>query len=369
MDAEIVVIGAGVVGLSIAQKMACQGYSVILLEKERQFGMGTSSRNSEVIHAGIYYQTKSLKASLCLKGKNLLYKHCKQYQIPFKKTGKLFLAITPEEIPRLELTHKQAKNNHIEDLVYLDQDQLKNLEPELNGVAALLSPSSGIFDTHYFMKSLLSIGERNEMIFVSCSPVEGAEPISNGWKIYIGGKEPCAITSKTVVNSAGLYATRISHEIFTERKIPKLYPVKGAYIRYSGKSPIKHIVYPAFFPGQIEERVDATPDMAGSLRFGPSTDEASKLDDFKMPENIIDRFIPSITRFLPNIDATRLHPDISGIRPKIYGPGEAVEDFRFDWSPQGNWLDLWGMESPALTASLAIAEHVDKLFTEQGILD
>ena len=196
MDTDVLVIGAGVVGLAIAYKLAKEGYSVILAEKESQFGMGTSSRNSEVIHAGIYYQTGSLKASLCLRGKNLLYEHCNKYNVEYKKIGKLFLAVTPNEISRLERIQLQAKANGIEDLVELDQKQLNRLEPDLLGTTALLSPSSGIIDSHGLMKSLLRLAESNKVIFAPLSPVENADPILGGWKIYIGGKDPTSITSK-----------------------------------------------------------------------------------------------------------------------------------------------------------------------------
>jgi L-2-hydroxyglutarate oxidase LhgO len=366
MDADVVVIGAGVVGLAIAAKMAEKKYSVIILEKESKFGTGISSRNSEVIHAGIYYKTDSLKASLCLRGKTLLYEHCKKYNVAYKKIGKLFLAVTHDEVLRLEQTQNQAILNGVEDLLELNQKQLTRLEPELSGSAALLSPSSGIIDSHSFMKSLLSLSENNKAIFVPQSPVDNAEPISDGWKIYIGGKEPTSITCKTVINSTGLYAIKLSKKIFPNRIVPKLHPTKGVYLRYSGKSPLQHIVYPAIIPGRIEERVDATPDLGVSLRFGPNVEEASSLEDFSVKDEIIQQMLPGIKRYLPNIDASRLHLDIAGIRPKIYGDEEPVADFRFDWAEENGWLDLWGMESPALTGSLAIGEYVLEIIAKKS---
>jgi len=365
MDADVVVIGAGVVGLAIAARLAEKRFSVILLEKESKFGTGISSRNSEVIHGGIYYKTDSLKASLCLGGKALLYDHCKKYNVAYKKIGKLFLAVTPNEISRLERTQLQAKANGIEDLVKLDQKQLHQLEPELHGTAALLSPSSGIIDSHAFMKSLLGLAEGNKAIFVPLSPVENAEPIPGGWKIYIGGNEPTSITCNLVINSAGLHAISLSKKLFPKRKIPKFFPTKGSYLRYSGKSPVQHIVYPSIIPGRIEERVDATPDLGGSLRFGPNVEEPKGLEDFSMNKDILNQMVPGIKRYLPNIDSSRLNLDIAGIRPKIYGPGDVVPDFQFVWIEVTGGLDLWGMESPALTASLAIGEHVVECVTQR----
>ena len=364
MDADVVVIGAGVVGLAIAARLAKKRYSVILLEKESKFGTGISSRNSEVIHGGIYYKTDSLKASLCLRGKALLYDHCKKYNVAYKKIGKLFLAVGSDEISRLEQTQSQAKLNGVEDLLELNQKALNRLEPELSGSAALLSPSSGIIDSHAFMKSMLGLAVGNKAVFVPLSPVENAEPIPDGWKIYIGGNEPTSITCNLVINSAGLHAIELSKKFFPKRKIPKFFPTKGSYLRYSGKSPLQHIVYPSIIPGRIEERVDATPDLGGSLRFGPNVEEAVSLEDFSIKDEIIPQMLPGIKRYLPNIDISRLHLDIAGIRPKIYGTGEDVADFRFDWAEENSWLDLWGMESPALTASLAIAEHVWSMANE-----
>jgi L-2-hydroxyglutarate oxidase LhgO len=361
MDSDVVVIGAGVVGLAIAARLAEKGFSVILLEKESKFGTGISSRNSEVIHAGIYYKTDSLKATLCLRGKTLIYDHCKKYNIAHKKIGKLFLAVDSDEISRLEQTQNQAKLNGVEDLLELNQKELKRLEPELSGSAALLSPSSGIIDSHAFMKSLLGLAEGNKAVFVPLSPVENAEPIPDGWKIYIGGNEPTSITCKLVINSAGLHAIFLSKKLFPKRKIPKFFPTKGSYLRYSGKSPVQHIVYPAIIPGKIEERVDATPDLGGDLRFGPNVEEARNLEDFSLKDEIIPQMLTGIKRYLPKIDPSRLHLDMAGIRPKIYVDGSLVADFRFDWAEEKGWLDLWGMESPALTASLAIGEYVNEL--------
>lgn len=368
MDADVVVIGAGVIGLAIAERLSSEGRSVVILEKEPQYGTGVSSRNTETIHAGIYYQQGSLKASLCLEGKRLIYAHCEKYKVRHNRIGKLFVAVTKEELPRLALTKEQARKNGVDDIVELDRAGLKVMEPEVEGVAALLSPSSGIIDSHAFMKSLFAMGKDNGMIFAASSPVVGAERTAGGWRVLIGGSTPGEVKARSVVNAAGLYSVELAVKIFPKRRVPKLHPTKGSYLRYSGRSPLKHILYPAIVPGLIEERVDAAPDISGSLKFGPNVEITKGLEDFSVDPKLAEKMIGGIRRYLPHIEKEKLHPDCSGIRPKIYGPGEPVQDFRFEWADEPGWLDLWGMESPGLTAALAIARHVDDLMRAKEVL-
>lgn len=368
MHSDVVVIGAGVIGLAVARKLAGEGASVVVLEKESQFGSGVSSRNTEVIHAGIYYQTGSLKATLCVKGKRMLYEHCAKYGVRCKLLGKIIIATTKSDAERLPHLRKQAETNGVDDLVDLDASGIKRLEPQLIGVSALFSPSSGIFDTHGFMKSLFKLGIDSGMIFAPLSPVVGAEGSAGKWKVSIGGNEPSTITCKAVINAAGLYAIGLSRKIFSGRQTPELHPIKGSYARYSPRSPINHIVYPALVPGVIEERVDATPDLAGSLRFGPSVDGPRDLDDFSVAPDVVDRMITGLRRYMPHVKKEYVMPDCAGIRPRIYGLKEPVQDFRFEWADGTGWLDLWGMESPGLTASLTIAEHVYDMIKGKNIL-
>lgn len=368
MDTEVVVIGAGVIGLAVAFKVSEKGHTVILLEKESGYGTGVSSRSTEMIHAGIYYQTSSLKACLCLKGKRMLYEHCERYNVKYKRVGKLFIAVTQEELPRLEETRKQALSNGLDDLVDISEKELRKIEPAIRGITALFSPSSGVFDSHSFMKSLFILGKSKGVIFSPSSPALNAEPIKEGWKVQVGGREPTSVSCRVVVNVAGLYTTDLSKKVFPDREVPVLHPVKGSYLRYSGASPVKHIIYPSILPGVIEERVDATPDIGGSLRFGPNIEKTKGLEDFTLDPGLVKSMSRAITRYLPGLDISRLHPDCAGIRPKIYGPGDPVADFRFDWAPVPGWLDLWGIESPGLTASLAIGEYVRDLIAERGIL-
>lgn len=367
MDSKVVVIGAGAIGLSIARKIAGSGHSVILLEKEAKYGCGVSSRNTEVIHAGIYYQTP-LKAGLCVRGKELLYKYCEKHQIKHKRIGKIIVAVSQQETSKLELMKKQALSNGVRDLVELGRNDITRLEPEITGSAGLFSPSSGIFDSHGFMETLFREGRENDVTFAALSPVVGAEPLKDGWKVMVGGKEPTAVTCRLVINSTGLYSVGLSRKVFPGRKIPKLYPVKGSYARYSGKSPVRHIIYPALVPGVLNKRVDATPDLGGSLRFGPTSEESAGLEDFSIVPGLLDDITPAIKRYLPSLEASRCHPDSAGIRPKIFGPGDPAQDFCFEWAPEPAWLDLWGIESPGLTASLAIAEHVYGLAEGSSVL-
>ena len=341
-----------------------RGKDVILVEKEKQFGTGVSSRSSEVIHAGIYYNKGSLKSQLCIRGKELLYEFCNEYSVEHKRIGKLFVAVSDNEISRLEIINTNAIENGVKDLIELDSKQLIKVEPLIRGKSALLSPSTGIIDSHGLMKSLMNLNESYGTTYAVLSNVIGAEPNNYGWSVRIGGIEPITITSRAIVNAAGLYSLELSKKVFPERKIPKANPVKGGYLRYSGKSPIKHIVYPAIIPGQIEERVDATPDLSGTLRFGPSVEETNGFEDFNLSSEIINRFIPSIKRYLPELDVSRLHLDQAGIRPKIIFDSDRNPDFIFDWADVDGWLDLWGIESPGLTSSLAIGEHVYNMFND-----
>lgn len=365
MDTDVVVIGAGVIGLAIAERLSREGQSVILLEKEAQYGTGISSRNTETIHAGIYYQTGSLKAKLCLLGKELLYHHCDKHNVRYKRTGKIFVAVTEEEISKLKKTIEQAIQNGLNDLRMLGREEMNRLEPEVRAVAGVLSPSSGIVDSHGLMKSLFNLGKSNGVMFAPSSPVICAVPVQNGWSVKIGGETPTEISAKMIINAAGLYAVGLSREVFKGREIPEFYPTKGSYLWLSGKSPVKHIIYPSITPGMIEPRVDAALDLDGSLRFGPNVEETKNLEDFDLDPNLVEKMAAGIKRYLPGINVSKLNPDCSGIRPKLYGSGQPVVDFRFDFAKEPGWLDLWGIESPGLTASLAIAEHVNELIKER----
>ena len=360
LDTEVIIIGSGVIGLSIAYFLSKNEKKVILVEKEKNFGEGVSSRNTEVIHAGIYYAKESLKSRLCLSGKEKLYEFCKRYHISHKKIGKLFIAINKNEEVYLEKINSQALANGLMDLKYLSKKQIQIIEPALKCEMAILSPSSGIVDSHGLMDCLLRLSQDNGTIFSAQTPFLKAEYSSNCWKVYLGGKDPTELSCKVVINAAGLHAIDISNQVVSNQNIPIADPVKGLYLRYLGKSPLKHIVYPALIPGKIKERADATPDLNESLRFGPSVEKSqnNRIDDFSINPNIRERFFPLIRKYLPNIDINKLHLDIAGIRPKVKKKSDTVPDFMFEWGTQPGWLDLWNIESPGLTACLAIGEHV-----------
>lgn len=360
LDTEIIIIGAGIIGLSISYYFSKAGKKVILLEKENNFGKGVSSRNTEVIHAGIYYKKNSLKSNLCFRGKNMIYEFCKKHNIPHKKIGKLFIATENKEIELLEKIKLQAESNGLFDLKFLNKNLTENIEPALKCEMALESPSSGIVDSYSLMESLLRLSQDNGLIFSPETPFLGANYKSQYWEVDIGGKDPIKISSKIVINAAGLSAIDVSKKVKSNKVIPLPNPIKGLYLRYSGKSPVNHIIYPALVPGTIEERADATPDLNNSLRFGPSIEKDNnlKIDDFNVNPNIKSRFFPLIKKYLPNIDINKLNLDIAGIRPKVKTENLDIKDFMFEWGEERGWLDLWNIESPGLTSSLAIGEHV-----------
>ena len=246
------------------------------------------------------------------------------------------------------------------DLKYLKKNEVKNIEPAIECEMAVLSPSSGVVDSYGLMQCLLRLNEDNGALLSTSSPFIDAEYKNKFWKIYVGGVNKTEINTKVVINAAGLNAIKISNQIKSNKEIPFSNPVKGIYLRYSGKSPISHIVYPSLVPGKIEERVDATPDLNKSLRFGPSVEkeEITNTDDYSINSDIKKRFLPSIKKYLPGIDENRLTLDVVGIRPKIKKINNSIPDFIFEWGKDEGWLDLWNIESPGLTASLAIGEHI-----------
>ena len=369
LKTDVIIIGGGVIGLSIGYFLSKNKINTIILEKNKNFGEINSSRNTEVIHAGIYYKKKTLKSQLCIKGKNYLYEFCKKYNVKYKKIGKIFLANSNEDIKELEKIINLAKLNGITDLQEIDSKKLKIIEPNINGKSGILSPSSGIFDSYDFMQKLLNLFLENDGIFAKLTPFLDAEYSDKDfiWKIKIGGKEPATVDAKLIINSAGLDSINLSKKIFPKSTFPISNPVKGGYLKYSGTPMINHIIYPTFTPGIIKERVDATPNINGELRFGPSVEKTKSIDDFSVPSNLLDRFIPIIKKFIPNIDVSKIHIDQAGIRPKVIYNQNTNPDFLIKWKNGTPWLDLFGIESPGLTASLSIGEYVLKQVLEKKI--
>ena len=367
LKTDVIIIGGGVIGLSIGYYLVKNKINTIILEKNKSFGEVNSSRNTEVIHAGIYYKKESLKSKLCFKGKNYLYNFCKKYNVKHKKIGKIFLANSNNELNELDKIICLANINGITDLREVNSSELKILEPNILGKSAILSPSSGILDSYDFMQKLLNIFLENEGIFAGSTPFINAEYSHNNsmWKVEIGGKDADIINAKIIINSAGLDSINLSKKKFPKSITPVSNPVKGAYLKYSGKPIVKHIIYPTFIPGIIKERVDETPNINDELRFGPSIEKTSSIEDFSVPSNLLDRFIPIIKKFLPSIDSSKIYIDQAGIRPRIIYNKDENPDFIIEWEGKDPWLNLFGIESPGLTASLGIGEYVFNKIKEE----
>jgi L-2-hydroxyglutarate oxidase LhgO len=355
---ECVVVGAGVIGLAVARALALRGHEVLVLEAEKSFGTHSSSRNSEVIHAGIYYPTDSLKARTCTQGKSQLYEYCRQRGINFKQTGKLIIASNNEQLDLLKRYQVQGRTNGVADLEILSQQELHQLEPEIRGVAALWSPSSGIVDSHGLMLGLLGDIESASGSLVLRSPVMGFKPVTGGFEIEVGGA-PMKLQTRWLINSAGHGALDLARRSGLTDLPDNFYPA-GHYFTYQGRSPFRHLIYPLPEPGSLG--VHVTLDLGGQLKFGPDVDWRKALDyTFDPGKNRQQFFEASIRDYYPALDSNRLQPGYVGVRPRISGPGEPERDFIIA-GPESHGLNglvqLFGIESPGLTASLAIAEEV-----------
>jgi len=360
-EAEAVVIGAGAVGLAVARRLAMDGHDTIILEKNDHPGMETSARNSEVIHAGIYYPDGSLKAKLCLTGKHLLYEFCAGHGVQHKQLGKLIVGRDGQEA-QLESIAKLAMVNGVEDLRPLNRRQIAELEPDVLAETGLFSPSTGIVDSHQYMLALL--GDRT---LVRGARVVAARPKEGGWLLSVqSDSEELALKTRLLVNAAGLWAQSLASQIEGLRDVPPLFLAKGNYASLARKSPFRHLVYPVPEPGGLG--IHVTLDMAGRARFGPNVEWLASNDpakiDYTVPPDIASHFAPVIATYWPDVTVDMLASDYAGVRPKLSGPGQPNADFRIE-GPQTHGLpglvNLFGIESPGLTASLAIADHVAAL--------
>jgi L-2-hydroxyglutarate oxidase LhgO len=354
------VIGAGVVGLAIARELAMSGREVIILEAEAHFGEHTSSRNSEVIHAGIYYPKGSLKARLCIEGKRLLYPFCEERSVPHARTGKVIVAADDSEIPTVMSYIDKARANGVEDLVPLTREDLLRMEPSVRCVAGVLSPSTGIVDSHALMLTLLGDAENRGAISVFRSPVLSGRVTDHGVMLEVGGDEPMNILCTTVVNSAGLFAPKVARSIdgLPPRSVPPAFFAKAHYYTLSGRTPFTHLVYPVAHAAFLG--VHVTLDLAGRARFGPDLDWVGGVD-YRFDHSREPLFYAAIRRYYPDLKDGQLQPGYTGIRPKISGPTEPAADFMIQ-GPRDHGVaglvNLYGIESPGLTASLAIARYV-----------
>ena len=360
---DCIVIGAGVVGLAVARRLALEGREVVVLEAEDAIGTHTSSRNSEVIHAGIYYATGSLKAKLCVPGRRALYRYCEEHGVAHRRCGKLIVAAHEGQQPALQKIHAQAQANGVDDLHWLTGAQALAMEPQLACVAALHSPSTGIIDSHGLMLAYQGEAEARGAALALRSPVRGGRIATGGIELDVGGAQPMRIRARVVVNSAGLHAQHVAGSLqgLPADRVPPSYYCKGNYYSLAGRAPFSRLVYPV--PESAGLGVHLTLDLAGQARFGPDVEWIDAID-YRVDPRRADAFYREIRRYWPLLADGALQPGYSGIRPKIQAPGEPARDFLIEGPRDhgvGGLVNLFGIESPGLTASLAIADHVHDL--------
>lgn len=359
---DTLIIGGGVVGLATAASL-CKTQHVVVIEQHPQFGEHTSSRNSEVIHAGIYYRPNSLKATLCIRGKTLLYKHLQQYKIPFQQIGKLIVASNSSEIEKLAQIKLNAEQSGVNDIRFLTQHQMKTYAPQLHISDALFSPSTGILDSHQLMLSFIHIIESAGGHFVVNTQFLNAKPTHTGFCVRLQcANEIFTIHCKHLINCGGLFAQNIANNIegLNKNTIPPLYYCRGQYYKYQGKHPFKHLVYPT--PAEHGLGIHATLDLAGMLKFGPDTQFIPSIN-YALDNSRFEHFVDAIKQYWPLLDERKLQLDYAGIRPKLQLSGQ--QDFCIQTHAQHaieGLVNLYGIESPGLTACLAIAEQIAQLF-------
>ena len=357
---QVLVVGAGVVGLAIAREAALAGHDVIVADAESHIGSGTSSRNSEVIHAGIYYPTGSLRERHCARSRRMLYAFCTSHGVPHRKLGKLVVASRDTEIPLLEKLFAQATRNGVEGLQMLDGPEAIRMEPALACAAAFHSPETGIIDSHRYMLALQGDLEDASGVLALNTPVERLALTPAGWEVRFGGPDPGSLTVDAVVNSAGHGAQKLARatEGYPADRVPRLVLAKGNYFSYTGRAVFSRLIYPVPIPGGLG--IHVTLNLAGRMRFGPDVQWIDDYD-FDVDAGRAAVFYPAIRTYWPGLPDGTLVADYAGIRPKLTGKGEPAADFMID-SPADHGLPrivhLFGIESPGLTASLSIARDV-----------
>jgi L-2-hydroxyglutarate oxidase LhgO len=363
-DVDCIVIGAGVIGLATARALAAGRREVVILESERHFGMHSSSRNSEVIHAGIHYEPHSLKARLCVAGRDLLYRYCAERGIPHRRCGKLTVATENAQLAALEKIESNARASGVFDLSWLDGGEARRVEPELKCIRALSSPSTGIVDSHVLMLSLLADAEANGAAIAYGSKATSLRATPRGIEIAINGETAPIVRARTVVNSAGLHAELVAlrMEGFPAQFVPKVSFAKGSYFALSGPSPFSRLVYPVPPPGG-HLGIHMTIDLSGAARFGPDSEWVQSIDYAVDPQRA-GLFAEAVRQYWPGLMEARLYPAYAGIRPKVSGPGKPARDFCISGPKQhgvAGVVNLFGMESPGLTASPALGEYIAAL--------
>ena len=359
-EVEAVVVGAGVIGLAAARALALAGHEVVVLERAYTIGFETSSRNSEVIHGGLYYPHGSLKATACVEGRERLYAYCADHGVPHARLGKLIVATEEAELPGVENIEKSARANGVDNLEWLSAAEAQRLEPELNCVAALLSPSTGIIDSHALMLAYQGDAEAAGAFVAFRSPVLSGRVGNDGFRLEVGGDEPTTIGCRMLVNAAGLTAPALARVIegVPPETIPPAYFCRGVYFTLSARSPFRRLIYPVPVPGGLG--VHITLDLAGQARFGPDVEWIESID-YGVDPRRGDAFYAAVRRYWPGLRDGALQPGYAGIRPKISSPTEPAADFVVQ-GPEAHGVpglvNLYGIESPGLTASLPLADEV-----------
>lgn len=357
---DAVVVGAGVVGLAVARALALAGREVWVLEAEEAFGTQTSSRNSEVIHAGIYYPQGSLKARLCVRGKQMLYAYCAARGVAHRRIGKVLVAAEPDEIPVLEGYARKAAANGVT-LEPLTAAEVARLEPAVRAVAGLWSETTGIVDSHGLMLALLGDAEAAGATLAVRTPVERVRVVDGGFEVHAGGDEPIALRCRLLVNAAGLSAQRTARAIegLDAAHVPPAFYAKGHYFTLAGRSPFSHLVYP--MPDHAGLGIHVTLDLGGQCKFGPDVTRWPEAPDYAFEDGLEPKFYAAIRRYWPELPDGALQRGYTGVRPKVSGPKDAAGDFVIQ-GPEVHGLaglvNLFGIESPGLTSSLAIAREV-----------
>ena len=359
---DCIVVGAGVVGLAVARALALAGREVICLEAASEIGTGTSSRNSEVIHAGIYYAPGSLKAQLCVQGKNLLYRYCEARNIGHQRCGKLIVAGSEAEVAQLAVIARKAAVNGVHDLVQLTQTQAQLMEPQLDCCAALLSPSTGIVDSHGLMLAMQADLEAAGGLVALNSPLQSLN--CNQGKLVVTMQDGTQLGAQTLVNSAGLQAVDLARKFegLAAKFIPQAFYAKGNYFTLAGRAPFRHLIYPV--PQAAGLGVHLTLDLGGQAKFGPDVQWVESADDLMVDAARGDAFYAEVRRYWPGLKDGSLLPGYAGIRPKINALNEPARDFLIQGPADhgvAGLVNLFGIESPGLTSSLAIGDHVAAL--------
>jgi len=359
-ELDCVVVGAGVVGLAVARSLALAGREVVILEANDAIGCETSSRNSEVIHAGIYYRPGSLKAQLCVEGRQKLYAYCAERGVAHSRCGKLIVATAPEDEEQLKRIHAQAEANGVHDLQWLNEREAVALEPALRCSVALLSPSTGIIDSHGLMLALQGEAEAHGATLALKSPLQRGRVTGAGIELDVGGDEPMTVRARNLVNSAGLGAPQVAGAMhgLAHEHVPTAYLCKGNYFTLPGKPAFSRLIYPV--PEAAGLGVHVTLDLAGQMRFGPDVQWIDKLD-YSVDPKRADVFYAAIRRYWPDLPDGSLQPSYCGVRPKISAAHEAAQDFVIQGPSEhgvAGLVNLYGIESPGLTSALAIGDRV-----------